>query len=450
MLTTYPEALDYLYSRANWETRPPGTKPTFELDRIRRLLANLGDPHLQWPAVHVGGTNGKGSACAMIAEGLRSAGYRVGLYTSPHLHTLRERVRVDGELVSELEVVDWLNANRAALDSEPGLTTFEALTALAFSHFACHAVDVAVVEVGLGGTLDTTNVVRPVVSVLTQIGLDHTEVLGETIPQIAADKAGIIKPGVPVVSAPQSLAALAVIEARTAEAGSPLVLLGRDVDWHAEAGCVEPRPMTVSVRSIDGDRRHDFVVALGGLYQAENAAVAATTLDVLGLRGWSVSAAAIREGLARAQWPGRFERFGARPTVVVDGAHNVHGARALETSLTECYPDAPRCLIVGSSRDKAVGRLLEVLLPTAKWVYAAAAEHPRAMPPEDLAALIEAQGRQASAMESPEAALESAIDVAAPDGVVVATGSIFLAAQVRLECLRRRGLVLPPTDPPKE
>ena len=203
MIDRWQAALDRLYGLANWETRPPGTQPSFELDRMRRILDALGRPEQRWPALHVAGTNGKGSTCAMLASALRESGYRVGLYSSPHLHSLRERIQVDGRPISEAAVCDWLDAQAGLFAREPATTTFEALTALAFDHFAREAVDIAVVEVGLGGRLDSTNLVEPAVCAITPIGMDHAEVLGPTLSVIARDKAGILKPGVPAVIAPR-------------------------------------------------------------------------------------------------------------------------------------------------------------------------------------------------------------------------------------------------------
>ncbi len=448
MLETWQQALDYLYGLTNWETRPPGTVPEFELDRVRRLLGALGDPQEAWPAVHVGGTNGKGSTCAVAAAGLSAAGLRVGLYTSPHLHTVRERIRVNGRIVSEERVLRWLNDNRVLLRTEPSLTTFEALTAMAFSVFAEDSVDVAVVEVGLGGRLDTTNVVAPAVTVLTAIGLDHTEVLGDGIAAIAEEKCGILRPGVTAVSAPQSREALDVIESAARRIGSPLVLLGRDVEWSYSECRRDGRALRIETGCGEGTRSYSADVPLRPPYAMTNAATAAAALDVLSRAGWSLAAEDIVLGLSSAVWPARFEVLGHAPPVVIDGAHNTQAAEALMVGLADCFDGEPLHLILGASRGKDVGSFLKIVLPGADSVVTARADHPRAWSAVELAELAAQLGAQAHAAESATAALEVALEAAHAGGVVVATGSLFLAADVREACLALLGRELPPRDPP--
>ncbi len=447
--TPWQAALDAFYGLANWETRPPGTLPSFELDRIRAVLADLGHPERRWPAVHVGGTNGKGSTCALLAAGLQASGYRTGLYTSPHMHTVRERIQVDGEPVGEPVVLAWLPTLRDLAARHPGLTTFEALTALAFDHFARAAVDVAVIEVGLGGRLDTTNVVAPAATVLTPIGLDHTQVLGDTVDQIAADKAGIFKPGVPVISAPQVAAAAAVVAAAAARIGAPVTWVGRDVTWRA--GDATPWGQAIAV-DVPGGRRYATRIGLAGPHQAVNAATAVAALDGLARAGWAITPATVAGGLAAARWPGRFECLRAPgaggAAVVVDGAHNPPAAAVLGAALDACFPGRPRWLILGLSSDKDAGGILDALLGGVDRVIAARAAHPRAMPADAVAAAVAERGGRAEAAMSPAAALEAALAEAPADAVVVAAGSIFLAADVRLAWFAHEGLPLPPHDPP--
>lgn len=478
-LRDWQSALDYLYGLTNWETRPPGTRPSFELDRIRALLAALGHPERRWPALHVGGTNGKGSTCAMLASVLRAAGYRVGLFSSPHLHTVRERIQVDGEPIAEAEVLAWLDRHRPILDAQPGLTTFEALTALAFDHFAARAVDLAVIEVGLGGRLDTTNVLQPAVTVLTPIGLDHVKVLGDRVALIAADKAGIFKPGVPAVSAPQLDEAAAVIAAEAAAVGAPLYLVGRDLGFGVEAASWRGQRIRMAPRTgALGGRPFRVDIALPGPHQAVNAATAVAALAVLtaaprdagdaGKAAWRIDRDAIRRGLAQARWPGRFECFEtgravvapplpdpiaapgdpAGPLLVVDGAHNPPAAEALRAALDACFGAAPRQLILGFSLDKDIPAILPRLLAGATSVVATGARHPRAMPAAEVADAVATLGLPVTVAPDAESALDLALDRADAGAVVVATGSIFLAAEVRLAWLRRAGLPLPPCDPP--
>jgi len=462
VLHTWQDGLDYLYGLANWETRPPGTQPSFELDRVRSLLAMLGDPHQAWPAVHVGGTNGKGSTAAMIASVLQQSGYRVGLYTSPHLHTVRERVQVDGALISEREVLRWLREHRTRLDGSVGLTTFEALTALAFSTFARRRVDVAVVEVGLGGTLDATNVVQPCVSVLTPIGLDHTEVLGRSVAVIAADKAGILRPGVPAVLAPQPAEAEAVLTARARALGVPLVRVGDDVLVGPARQL--PAAQRMEVAWPRRGARHAVTTGLLGPCQRVNAAVALATCCLLADLGWAVSGRAVARGMRRAHWPGRFEVLGRSPLVVVDGAHNPPAADALLATMDERLGTARRHLVLGASVDKDVEGLLAGLLPGACTAILTRSEHPRAMA---VARLCELAARQVSSGVSGAGAtgggpsgvrilaeatvadaLERALDLARPEDAVVVTGSLFVVAEAREAWARRGGMAMPPRDPP--
>lgn len=449
----WQQALDRLYGFTNWETRPAGTPHAFALHRIERLLAALGSPHHAWPAVHVGGTNGKGSTCALVAAALGAAGYRVGLYTSPHLHTVRERIRVGDTLISEGRVIDWLNAHAALLDSLPGLTTFEALTALAFAHFAAEEVDIAVVEVGLGGRLDTTRVVRPAVSVLTPIGLDHREILGDTLRQIASDKVGIFVPGVPVVSAPQEPEALAVITAEAQRLGCPLALVGRDATWTLRS----TRPPSIALAADPpphGDPLRLVVApALAGPHQVVNAVVAATALAVLRRVGWRLADADIVSGLEGARWPGRYERW-ATPdgaTLVVDGAHNPHGAAALADALTALDPADGYAFVLGFGGGKDVDGMLDALLPLASTVFTVRADHPKALGADAVATLVLAKRPDlpVTPCGSVGGAIDAALAAAGPDGVAVVAGSLFAAADAREAWLDRLGVQIVDRDAPR-
>jgi dihydrofolate synthase/folylpolyglutamate synthase len=447
MLETWAEALNFMYHRANWEVAPAGTPVAFKLDRVRAVLRELGDPHRSWPAVHIGGTNGKGSTAAMVATVLRQAGYRVGLYTSPHLHTVRERIQVDGAPISEAAVLAWLNAHQALLQAHAGLTTFEGLTAMGFAYFAAREVDVAVVEVGLGGRLDTTNVVEPVVSVLTPIGLDHMAVLGDTLAQIAADKAGIFRADVPAVTAPQEPEAAAVIEHAAVSVGTPLLRVAGDVRSTAGAPLPLGQSLDVTVRWAGEVATYPLAMTLGGVYQATNAATAVAALDVLRHAGWAITPDIVAAGLASTRWPARFECLGDGPTLVVDAAHNPHGAAALVAAVAERFPGRRRFLILGLSRDKDGDGMLACLLPGTEQVLTAQADHPRAMAADDVAGMVRARGGVATAERSPAAALRHARALAGSDDVIIATGSLFLAAAVREAWAATGAMPMPPRDP---
>lgn len=459
MIVNWQGALDYLYSLANWETRPPGTELTFELDRVRHVLEELGGPQMRWPAVHVVGTNGKGSTAAMIATALQAAGHRTGLFTSPHLHTVRERVAVDGAPIAEREVVGWLNEHRTLLDAHAGLTTFEALTAMAFSHFAERNVDVAVVEAGLGGRLDTTNVVEPIVTVLTPVGLDHTSVLGDTPVAIARDKIGVFRPGVPVVVGRQTPEVSVVVREQADRLGSPVLELGREVRAsRVDSGgdLVVDVDATVSGASGGQPRagrsaRYQVEVGLDGPHQDDNAATAVAALSVLERSGLAVPDDAVRRGVREVVWPGRFEVLSESPVLIVDGAHNPPAAAALRRALDERYPGRAVHVVVGLSRDKDAEGVLAPLVEAARSVTATRSEHPRALEAEAVSRVARRMGGIEHHVEAtPAAALESALRRAGPDDVVLGTGSIFLVADLREAWAERGGMPMPPRDPPPE
>jgi len=454
-------ALDYLYGFVNWETKAAGVRPAYQLDRIRTLLTAVGEPQRAWPAVHVGGTNGKGSTCAMIASALQAAGYRVGLYTSPHMHTVRERVQVDSRPIAEAEVLAWIARRRDLLAQHAGVTTFEALTLLAFEHFARSAVDVAVVEVGLGGRLDTTRVVQPVVTIMASIGMDHREVLGDTLRQIASDKVGIFRPGVPIISAPQEPEALAVVQAEAERMVAPLTLVGRDATWGQVAIDRGGQRFAVTVREGEGggegggrEVAYDVATVLHGPHQRINATVAVAVLDALRRAGWHIDAAAVQRGIAAARWPGRFERLGPPPgdrdiAVIADGAHNPPAIAALLATLAEVYPTRQRTIVIlgiGGEKDRA--EMLAALVPAADIVFTARADHPKAVSAAALADEVVGAGGIATARANPSDALDAALAAAEPGDVVLATGSIFLAADVREAAADRGWLRIEDRDPP--
>ena len=374
---TYAEAVARLLALRGGEYA--GMRPG--LERIEALLAALDHPERAYPLAQVGGTNGKGSTAAMLAAMLRAQGRRVGLYTSPHLVSFRERIRVDGEAIAEDAVVDGVEALGTLIAREDA-TVFEATTALAFDHFARERVDIAVLEVGLGGRVDSTTVGRPVVAVLGPIDFDHREFLGDTLTAIATEKAAIFRSGT-AISAAQPPEAAAVVLEHVARAGVPLLMEGRDLT------------VTLRARSLDGQRiacagpgwrLDDLRLGLLGAYQPGNALLAVTAARVL-----DVGERAIRDGLARARWPGRFDvRRRAAGWLVLDGAHNPAGARALAASLEAYFGDTPMTLIFGVLRDKDAAGILQPLLGRARRVILTASASPRAAAPADLHALVPA------------------------------------------------------------
>jgi dihydrofolate synthase/folylpolyglutamate synthase len=393
------------------------------LDRIEALLAAIGNPERSMTLAQVAGTNGKGSVSAMLAAIVHATGRRVGLYSSPHLVDLRERIQVGGRPIPETDLADGVDA-LGSLVARLDATMFEALTALALDHFAHEGVEVAVLEVGLGGRLDSTTVGRPAVELITSIDYDHQAYLGTTLEAIAGEKAAIIRSGV-AISARQEPAAEAVIARRAAEAGVPLLVEGRDLR-------VRVRRTSLDGQWLDlegpGWRLDDVRCALLGVFQPGNVLLAAAAARALG-----ADDAAIRRGLGATNWPGRFQLIRRSPRVIVDGAHNPAGARALADSLKTYVPGERVTFVIGMSEDKDRAGILDALLPIARRVIFAAADHPRSASPESLAALARrlSSGKAVSieTASTPAEALRMAVADPQTTTVCIA-GSLFLVGEI--------------------
>ncbi|HIC93960.1 MAG TPA: bifunctional folylpolyglutamate synthase/dihydrofolate synthase [Anaerolineae bacterium] len=453
-MLTYEEALDYIYSFTDYEkgTSYRYAPEFFDLARMERLLALLDNPHRRFPSVHIAGTKGKGSTAAMTASVLQAAGYRTGLYTSPHLHTFRERIRVDGQLIERAEVLALAKRLRPLVEGIEGITTFEIMTAMAFLHFVERRVDFAVLEVGLGGRLDATNVVTPLVSVITSLSYDHTHVLGHTLAQIAREKAGIIKRGVPVVSAPQAPEAMAVIEQVCRERGAELLVVGRDWTWEAGETNLEGQWFKVAsgkwqmanLRSQNPSR--SFWIPLLGRHQLINATVVVAAVEVLRQRGVRISEDGLREGLRRVRWPGRLEVLGRRPFLVVDCAHNADSAQKLAAALRELFAYRDLILIFGASADKDIRGMMRALLPLAREVILTRAHHPRAADPGALWEEARSLGWEAAIGGDVADALSQALELADEDDLVCVTGSTFVVAEAREAWAELTGGAMPERD----
>jgi dihydrofolate synthase / folylpolyglutamate synthase len=393
------------------------------LDRIEALLEAIGNPERAMTLAQVAGTNGKGSVSAMLASILQAAGRRVGLYTSPHLVDLRERIRVNGRPIPEAELVDGVEA-LGTLIARLDATMFEALTALALDHFAREEVEVAVLEVGLGGRLDSTTVGLPAVEVITSIDLDHQAHLGSTLEAIAAEKAAIIRSGI-AISARQEPAAGVVLARRASEAHVPMLVEGKDLHVHVRHASLDGQ--WLDLKGPDW-RVENVRCGLLGVFQPGNALLAAAGARVLG-----AGEAAIRQGLDQVRWPGRFQLLRRSPLVIVDGAHNPAGARALAGSLKTYLPGHGITFVIGTSQDKDQAGILAALLPLAARLIFAAADHPRAASPASLAALARtlhaARGIPVEMAGSPVEALRMAIGAPGTTTVCVA-GSLFLIGQI--------------------
>jgi len=419
-LFTYPDSVRFLYSLGN-ETRTV----KLGLERVATLLAHLGNPHYSTRFVHVAGTNGKGSVCAMVESALRVAGFRTGLFTSPHLVEPTERISVAGRAVTPALFADTFGTvHRLAealvaqgiLDCHP--TYFETVTAMAFLLFRDLATDVVALEVGLGGRLDATNVVLPQLSVITPIDYDHEAYLGKSIEAIASEKAGIIKRGTPVVTAPQHASVQALLKARAAEVGSPVT---RSSEWTAEDLQLDANGSRFVASGERG--RLQIECPLAGEHQVSNALTAIAALHLL-----HTPAEAIQEGIRLARWPGRLERVRRQPEIILDGAHNPAGAAVLARHIQRFYADRRVWLIFGAMRDKAISEAAGTLFPAAHQIILTAPDHPRAVRPEALRDLVDHPRLQVAPSLTEALRL---VDQALPEDAVFITGSLFLVGEAR-------------------
>ena len=442
---TFDEALAFWYGRIDYERRQP--RPgDLKLDRMRALLRRLGDPHRRVRCVHIAGTKGKGSTSAILAAILRAAGHRTGLFTSPHLSDVSERVQVDGVPVSRGEIAARMGEVAVAvreLDTEGdparSPTFFEVITALGFLHFDCRRVAVAVLEVGLGGRFDSTNVCDPLVSVITNVSYDHMAILGDTITEIAYQKAGIIKRGVPVVSTAEHPDVRAVIEDVAAASHAPLGLVNRDFRWAREPA----KPYAPARVLIATDRAEypPMPFALFGRHQGANAAAAIAAVERIRNAGLPVPDSAIAAGLREVVWPARLELVRRHPTVVLDCAHNVASAAALVETLRASFPVAGRRhLVFATSSDKQIAEILGILAPAFDRFHLTRYEsNPRSADPAVVARLLLELGKtDVRAYSSPAEAWRVARSEAGPEDAVVIAGSVFLAGELRPLVVRSR------------
>jgi len=449
MTMNYHEALRYLYSLVDYEKRriERYSPEEFRLERVVDFLAQLGNPHLAYPKLHIAGTKGKGSVSAMLASIGVAAGLKTGLYTSPHLHTYRERMQINGEPISRADMAAMLTELRPLIGDNPDLTIFEVTTALAFLYFARQQVDLAVIEVGLGGRLDATNVITPLVSVITSISLDHTYLLGDTLAAIAGEKAGIIKPGMPVVVAPQHPEARAVFETVAAARKAPLTLVERTWTWEVLERRYHRQRFVLQHNGAPDAFEGEYELPLIGSFQRENAATAVTAAAVAREHGLpQFTPQTVREGLAHTVWPGRMEVLHHDPLLVVDCAHNAYSAQRLADSLAEWFPGRRWILVFGASTDKDIAGILRALLPVSEHIIVTRSYHPRAAVPYQLADLCADLGHGAEIAVNPQRALEQACQRADSEFGILVTGSVFLVADIRAVYAQTAPLNLPQSD----
>ena len=427
----WEEALAWLESLGQFGSRPG-------LERINQVLDNLGRPEKGLSIIHVAGTNGKGSVATFISSVLTAAGYSTGLYTSPHLVQYQERFLTDGVEAAEHELALYFTQVREVVDrlqAESGLilTEFEVLTVVAFLYFAARRVDYLVLEVGLGGRLDATNVVVPKLAVITRIGIDHMAVLGNTLAAIAGEKAGIIKPKVPVVMGAQEAEAEAAIRAAADRNQAVLYATEDSVFVHPKEHNLSGQRFTLKV----ADRLYpDLWIKLLGPHQLENAATAACAWRVLAEQGAGISEAAFRQGLAAARWPARFEVVKTKPLTIIDGAHNLSGAEALARTVEQYLPAGRLLLVVGVLADKDVNGILRVFASFASKAVVTRPDSPRAAAPKDVAAQLRLLGVDTLVEPDIGRAVDKALTLAGPKDTVLVCGSLYLAGKAR-ECLRR-------------
>ena len=442
----YQKALDYLYGFIDYSlTKKFRYSPEkFDLSRMEELLKSVGNPHQKYPVVHVAGTRGKGSTSAMIVSVLKQAGYKVGLYISPHLEDFCERIQVNRENIPQDELADLVEEIQPYVDNIAQLTTFEITTALGFLFFARRNVDIAVIEVGMGGRLDATNMVNPLISVITSISYDHTHILGNTLTQIAFEKAGIIKPGRPIVTAPQNREAMQVIEDVARKRNAPITVVGKDVLFAPSIHSLDGQSLLLwnsneqemVNRFINSGGIHNWeplriYIPLLGYHQVENAATAYGVIEQLIVNGFKIPLSDILDGFNNVQWPARFEILRKKPPVIIDGAQNQDSALKLRLAIDDYIPGYPVLLVFGASEDKDVGGMFKDLLPRVSKLIATESNHPRAMEAKKILELAQPLGTPAEVINPFENAFERALNLAGTEYAIVIAGSLFVAAAAR-------------------
>lgn len=419
---TYNEALDFI-----WNTPSPSNE---RITILEKLLEELGDPHKYMKYVHIAGTNGKGSTSAMISQILRCAGYKTGLYTSPHLHTINERFQINGELISNDEFAEITTqvagaCERITAQGHPRPTIFGLITAVGYIYFKRHKCDIVVLEVGMGGRLDATNAIEnSEASVITNIGFDHTEFLGNTLAQIAREKAGIIKKGGNVICYSQSAEAEAVIEEECKKHNASL--------RYANGDMAVIRNTSLDGTVFDYGRYKELEISLLGLYQVSNAVTALVTAEVLKNRGWKIDDACIRQGLKCADWPGRFEMLRKNPIVIADGTHNPQGAAALMKSLERLFGGKKIIFLIGFLADKDYAKSIEFAIPMAKRFYAVAPSSYRALNANTLAMELSSHTSSIPVKSYPDIpkALDAVMREAAEDDVICIFGTLYQISEI--------------------
>jgi dihydrofolate synthase/folylpolyglutamate synthase len=435
---TYDSALKFLYTQTDYEQmlRVRYNSDTFSLERMRLLLKKLGDPHKNLKTVHIAGTKGKGSTCTMLADMLRACNYKVGLYTSPHICDIRERIMVDGQMISQAELARLICHLEPIIEKSIDKPTFfEIFTAMGFCYFADQKVDIAVIETGLGGRLDSTNVIQPEVCGITSISMDHMHQLGNSLGLIATEKAGIFKPSIPAISVQQESEAKRSLRRVAKETGTELLFAGDDIEFSyrvessRQVGC-HTRVCLTTERS----RFEHLVVPLPGEHQALNCGLALALLDQLKLRGMKIDDQLAMKGLAGVYLPGRMEMIGQDPRMLVDGAHNAASVQALMRAIGQHIPYDSMVVVFGCAADKDIaGMMNQIATGADKVIFTRAANNPRAANPADLAAAYEERsGRLAQVTDTLTAALHIAKSAVTREDIICVTGSFYLVGEAKM------------------
>jgi dihydrofolate synthase/folylpolyglutamate synthase len=436
---TYEQALKYLFDRTDYERqgRLRYNVTTFNLDRMNHLLKGLGDPHKKIKCVHIAGTKGKGSTATMLAKMLEANGYKVGLYTSPHVNSLHERIVINSEMISKKAFTDLMNRLFPVVEKMAGRndapTFFEIFTAMAFLHFVAEKVDIAVIETGLGGRLDSTNVITPEVVGITSISLDHMNLLGPTIDSIAREKAGVIKEGIPVVTVPQDPLAMRVIKKQAQMAKAPLCVTGKDIDFsYRFESSREHGPHNRICLTTPHSRFEHLRVPLPGEHQAINCGLALAMLDQLKQRGFQVDDSKAVEGLSKVSLVGRMEMLSNDPRILVDVAHNAASIRALIQAIGQHIPYDSMIIIFGCNNDKDIRGMLTQLQYGADKVIFTRSSSPKAVYPQELADLYtEICGKMCQTAMSLREAVRIAKSVVTREDLICITGSFYLVGQAK-------------------
>ncbi len=429
-MMTYEEAVNYLNSFIDYERKDDYSysKEVFDLKRVELLLKKLGNPHKNLKVIHIAGSKGKGSVACFCASILKEAGFKTGLYTSPHLETFRERIRINDEFISKEGVVELTGIMKPHTEKIGALSFFEVYTAMAFLYFQKEKVDMAVMEVGLGGRLDATNVVNPLACVITPISFEHTQKLGNTLAGIAKEKSGIIKKKSVVISSVQKKEALNVIKKAASVKGASVYVVGEDISYQEIKGT--DKGQTFSVTGIFGEYA-PLEINLLGEHQLINAASAIGAMEALSFNRIIISKEAIKTGLSQARWPGRIEVVGNKPTIVLDGAQNVASTQALAKTIKKCFSYRKLILILGVSKDKDMAGMAKILKPIADKIIITRANLPRAAEPDFLASFFD-KDENIEITQSVEEAVGRARECAKDDDLILICGSLFVVGEAGL------------------